>query len=86
MMKENIAWFILHEVGYQNETILSRIGSYRTGSSIIGAIACAVIVACVGLPTMSRILISVLMLASTSVHHHCELDSQLFTGSRNVRQ
>lgn len=65
MMKENIAWFILHEVGYQNETILNRIESYRTGSSIIGAIACAVIVACVGLPTMSRILISVLMLAST---------------------
>lgn len=67
MVRERTAWFILHEVGYQNDTVLSEIEGYRTGSSIVASLACAIIVACIGFDSHIHHLAIVLMLMSISL-------------------
>ena len=67
MVRERTAWFILHEVGYQNDTVVSEIEGYRTGSSIVASLACAIIVACMGFDSYIHHLAIVLMLMSISL-------------------
>lgn len=67
IVRERTAWFILHEVGYQNDTVLSEIEGYRTGSSIVASLACAIIVACMGFDSYIHQLAIVLMLMSISL-------------------
>ena len=67
MVRESTAWFILHEVGYQNDTVVSEIEGYRTGSSIVASLACAIIVACMGFDSHIHHLAIVLMLMSISL-------------------
>ena len=67
MVRERTAWFILHEVGYQNDTVVNEIEGYRTGSSIVASLACAIIVACMGFDSYIHHLAIVLMLMSISL-------------------
>ena len=67
MVRERTAWLILHEVGYQNDTVVSEIEGYRTGSSIVASLACAIIVACMGFDSYIHHLVIVLMLMSISL-------------------
>lgn len=63
MVRERTAWFILHETGCQNDALVNAIEGYRTGSSIVGTIACSIIIACIGFDIWTRPMVTTLMLA-----------------------